>query len=185
MRTMPVSGGPRHGAGGQGASAPVPGTKPKVLIAGVERDQRDAIEAAVRRALPARATGQWSVSLVRIGTQWSVSLTEPGLEPKSFGTDAAGLEQAIRAAIGDPIVTPEPPAAGSPADPGPSGSLRIETRIEHVCRSCRRPFAVLYDARRQEPKVSAPVACPHCWQIDRVEIGDWAASGHDYRTVKL
>jgi hypothetical protein len=43
---------------------------------------------------------------------------------------------------------------------------------------------VVYEARAGEPEVSVAVACPHCWHINRVAVGDWAAAGHEFRAEK-
>ena len=43
---------------------------------------------------------------------------------------------------------------------------------------------MVYEAQPGEPLVLAAVACPHCWQINRAMVGDWAAAGHDFRAEK-
>jgi hypothetical protein len=43
---------------------------------------------------------------------------------------------------------------------------------------------VVYERMPEEPKELAPIACPHCWRIDHIEIGEWAAAGRDYRSEK-
>jgi hypothetical protein len=44
---------------------------------------------------------------------------------------------------------------------------------------------VVYESRPGEALVEAPVACPHCWEGNRVRIGAEAAESRDYRAEKL
>jgi hypothetical protein len=148
-------------------------------VAGVDEDERAPVEAAVRRALAGRDPAeQWSVSLVRLRTLWSVTLSGPGerLRSVSFTAEEHRLSEAINEAIsdGDPAPEEEPP--------DPFGGVPIEKRI--VCEHCRRPILVSYEGQPGEPTEVAPVACPHCWTINRVEIGSGAAVGGDYSADK-
>jgi hypothetical protein len=43
---------------------------------------------------------------------------------------------------------------------------------------------VVYEARPGESLESAPVACPHCWFVNRVLIDAEAAFTRDYRAEK-
>jgi hypothetical protein len=43
---------------------------------------------------------------------------------------------------------------------------------------------VVDDAQPGEPMETAPVACPHCWAVNRVSIGAEAALTRDYRAEK-
>ena len=58
---------------------PVPPQALKILLAGVDKDARGAVEATIREALGARASlGPWSISVVTFGGKWSVTLDGPG-----------------------------------------------------------------------------------------------------------
>jgi hypothetical protein len=173
--------------------AGAPGHRPsglKVLLAGVDSDTRGLVEAAVRHALGSRAVSEkWTVSLVRIGDKWSVTLDgpEPQFRNLSFTASQDRLSSAIREAIGAP-------AAGAKTAAGATGvasgappavtTMGDEVRVRQACESCGQPFTVVYEQRPGETKVVASVACPHCWQINHAEIGDWAAAGRDYRAEK-
>ena len=160
----------------------------KLLVAGVDSDTRSLVESAVRHALGGRAVSEsWTVSLVRIGDKWSVTLDgpEPRFRNLSFTATQERLSTAIREAIGAPaasIGSGAGPGGGiAPASMAGAGS---EARVQHVCERCQQPFAVVYEPRAGETKVLAAVACPHCWEINHLEIGDWAAAGKDYRAEK-
>jgi len=43
---------------------------------------------------------------------------------------------------------------------------------------------VIYETVRDEGEASAPVACPHCWHVNRVLVGESAAESRDYRAEK-
>jgi DNA-directed RNA polymerase subunit RPC12/RpoP len=140
------------------------------------------VEATVRGALGARASsGPWSVSVVSFGDKWSVTLDGPGdqLRGLSFVTDPSQLKDAIRGAIGEDREGAAPGAAPA-ATPPPS----TEARDSHVCGHCGRTVVVVYERMAEEAKELAPIACPHCWKIDHIEIGAWAAAGRDYRSEK-
>jgi len=137
----------------------------------------------VRQALGSRAvTETWTVSLVRIGNQWSVTLDgpEPRFRNLSFATEQDRLGAAIREAVGAPPAAKA--AAGSAGTP--VASPGAEARVPHVCERCQQPFVVAYESRPDETRVLAAVACPHCWEINHLEIGEWAAAGRDYRAEK-
>jgi len=90
-------------------------------------------------------------------------------------TDQGSLADAIRELVEGSAVV-----AGSSAGP----ASPAEERDRHVCESCGQGLLVVYDAQPDEPKVLAPVACPHCWAIGHVEVGAWAAAGREYRSEK-
>jgi hypothetical protein len=50
---------------------------------------------------------------------------------------------------------------------------------------CARPYVLVYEAEPDEPFEESPVACPHCWQICRVQVARSASLGRDYRADKL
>ncbi len=156
----------------------------KLLVAGVDSDTRSLVESAVRHALGARAVSEaWTVSLVRIGDKWSVTLDgpEPRFRNVSFTTTQERLSTAIREAIGAPSATAGPARTSAAL---PTAAAGDEARVRHVCEGCQQPFVVAYEPRPDETKVVAAVACPHCWEINHLEIGDWAAAGKDYRAEK-
>jgi hypothetical protein len=163
-------------------SKPGPSPAIKILLAGVDKDARGAVEATVRKALGARASsGPWSISVVSSGGMWSVTLDGPGdrLRGVSFVAEPSGLFEAIRKAVdGDP--------EGAALSPAPDTALPppTEARDTHVCEHCHRAVVVVYDHRPGEPKERAPLACPHCWKVGHVEIGAWAAAGGEYRSEK-
>ncbi|HXY41104.1 MAG TPA: hypothetical protein VEQ10_15635 [Vicinamibacteria bacterium] len=187
--------------------SPVPTSRPpgtlavdaalKVLVAGVDKDTRSTVEASVRGAFVSRPAGEpWTVSLVQLGGTWSVRVEGPRErgEPVSFTVDTTRLVERLRAAVETgpkPVLAPPAarPAAAAPfavptphggASPGPAGPVREP----HTCERCQQHYVVAYERLPDEPQVRAAVACPHCWGLNFVEIGDWAAAGHDYSAEK-
>lgn len=155
----------------------------KILAAGIPRDERSLVEAAVRHALGSRAASEpWTVSLVKLAGKWSVTMNGPGerFRNLSFTAEEAGLSAAIRERLqaSRPGVTTD---VGATAPAEAAGS---EARDPHTCPHCRQAVVVVYEAHPPEAKVPAPLACPHCWQVSRVDIGAWAAAGRDYRAEK-
>ena len=154
----------------------------RILLAGIDKDSRGAVEATVREALGARpSSGPWSISVVSFGGKWSVTLDGPGdrFRGLSFVTDPSQLSDAIRRAVDGGR---EGAALGIAPDVTPPPST--ETRDTHICGHCGRALVVVYELRPEEPKELAPLACPHCWKVGHVEIGAWAAAGGDYRSEK-
>jgi hypothetical protein len=43
---------------------------------------------------------------------------------------------------------------------------------------------VSYELQPNEPSQLVAVACPHCWKLDRVEVGESAAIERAYRADK-
>jgi hypothetical protein len=162
-----------------------PVTTLKILFAGIDKDARGPVEERVRRVLgPRTAVDAWTVSLVRHGQSWSVTLYGPRdpFRSVSLTSDDAGLERAIREALGDSL--PGPATAG-PRPPAPAAEpalVRVEER--HACTHCRGVLLVVYESKDGESRESAPVACPHCWRVSQVPVGSWAAAGGDYRCEK-
>jgi hypothetical protein len=152
------------------------------MVAGVDKDARSAVEATVREALGARAaSGPWSISVVSLAGKWSVTLDGPGdrLRGLSFMAERHGLADAIREAVGEDYGG----AAHVPAASGPAGSP-TEAREQLACERCGKGVVVVYELRPGDGRALAPIACPHCWSIGHVEIGAWAAAGHEYRAEK-
>lgn len=168
------------------APAAIPATL-KILVAGVDKDARALVEDTVRRALGSRAVSEpWTVSLVRLGAKWSVTLDGPGdrFRNVSFTADEDRLGVTIREFVegnqGGSAGAPAARAAAVPASAPPLG----EVRDRHVCERCHQAVLVVYESQPDEPRQRAPLACPHCWTINQVEIGAWAAAGGDYRAEK-
>jgi len=151
-----------------------------VLVAGVDKDARGSVEASVLQAFAGRDSPEpWTVSLVRVGALWSVTLSGPGerFRNVSFSAQPHRLSEAIREAISRDETAPGPaPRVGTHA----SQPARSRIRDRHVCGSCQQALIVSYEGEPGEPKQPAPVACPHCWSVSRVEIGTWAADGREY-----
>ena len=157
-----------------------------MLVAGLDKDARWAVEACVREALGPRANREaWTVSLVKLSSRWSVTLHGPTERTRtlSFTAEDTSLGPAIRRAIDAEATAPGLTATG--ANRGtPRGDGRQLVQDRHTCRHCERLLIVAYEMRPDEAKEPAPVACPHCWQINHVEVGVWAATGKDYRCDK-
>jgi hypothetical protein len=155
----------------------------RIMIAGVDKDARGAVEDAVRRGLAPRAdSGSWSISVVCLAGKWSVTLDGPGdrLRGVSFVADQGRLAEAIR----EVVDRDHAGAARGSASPGAVGQPPTEVRARHVCDHCGKPMVVVYELQPEEPKQLAALACPHCWKIGHVEVGSWAATGRDYRAEK-
>lgn len=163
-------------------SAPPPSPALRVMVAGVDRDERGAVEASVRQALLASPAdpGPLSVSVVSLAGRWSVTLDSERLRGVSFVVDQARLAEAIREAVGGTEAAAEP-ATAEPEAPAP---WTTEARDPHVCEHCGKAVVVVYERRPDESQEIAPLACPHCWRVGHVPIGAWAATGRDYRAEK-
>jgi hypothetical protein len=172
-----------------------------ILIAGCLRDEKDQIESVVKEAIGERQeAGPWNVSLVKLGTSWSIDLDgpDPDLQGISLSATDDNLKETIASAIGRNGSTGAHKSSGGD---GPLPNLEDMLADEgllaqtvgatpeatdnppgcHECGSCGRSFRVIYEAHFQEPKVKAPVACPHCWQMTDVSIAESAAATQEYR----
>jgi len=168
----------------------------KIMCAGCSKDEREQAEATVRSALgPAADTDVWTISLVKLGSQWSVTLdarTVPG-RSRTLMTPASRLGEAIAEAVRAPKAEAPAgaPAAAAAATSKPAASAPEtaatppEVPGAVVCKKCGHRFKVVYDAQPGEPLRDAPVACPYCWQMNKVQIGTEAAESSDYRAEKL
>jgi len=181
---------PRPVRGARGAPTPISAgsaapaaSRLKILVAGLDKDARGPVEASVRQALGARAADEpWTVSLVRLGGRWSVTLNGPSDRTRSISLTAEDgeLARAIRRAIDADSTLPVQSRFAAAVEPAAPHTVRED----HVCEQCHRPLVVSYESRPGEPKELAPAACPHCWQINQIEIGAWAAEGREYRCEK-
>lgn len=145
----------------------------KLLCAGCSKDEREHADTAVRQALGPRVEqGSWTVSLVKLSGQWSVTLDEPASGVRALTLVAAPGR------LGEAIAEALQPAAPS------SQARTAERRSPGQCGKCRRAFVVSYQAFPDEGEESVPVACPHCWQVNRVLVAESAAEAKDYRAEK-
>jgi hypothetical protein len=159
----------------------------KILCAGCSPEERSAVEAGVRVGLGDRPRRDpWTVSLVKFGTGWSVTLDGPTVRGRRTSFMVPGgaekLADALRSAA-DPSSVALSPAAPERARTGAAGDP--ERRDSHTCSMCARPYVLVYEAEPDEPFEESPVACPHCWQICRVQVARSASLGRDYRADKL
>ncbi len=78
-----------------------------------------------------------------------------------------------------PLAPPRPPPPQAPA------TAHVANRDDcWTCMDCGGVFKVLYEHHPGDTLRMAAVACPHCWKLNHVEIGSWAAEGRDYRSEK-
>jgi len=159
----------------------------KILCAGCSSEERALVEAGVRAGLVEHSRRDpWTVSLVKFGTGWSVTLDGPTLKGRrtSFMVPGPAGPQAVADAVrsaADPSAPVAPAAVSGWSKPiDPEGR-----RDSHKCTVCGGQYLVVYDAEPNEPLEEAPVACPHCWQIAKVQVARSASIGRDYRADKL
>jgi len=157
----------------------------KILCAGGSKEEKEAVETAVRAGLGPRPPAEsWTVSLVKIGRQWSVTMDGP--EKTSPRSTFMAAEGGLREAISDSVARRggAGAAAGGAAAVSPGGGPAGERRHEYKCRKCGTGFVVVYQAEAGESETSVPAACPQCWQIEQVKVGSGAAATSDYRVDK-
>jgi hypothetical protein len=124
--------------------------------------------------------------VVKLAGRWSVTLDAPAARIRGLsvaapqGRLAEAIHQALGGAPGAAAARPAvaPPAASRAPAPAsdPGGPPR--------CDKCGGRFVVVYDTSPGEDLETAPVACPHCWAVNRVLIGAEAALTRDYRAEK-
>jgi hypothetical protein len=158
----------------------------KILCAGCSSEERAAVEAGVRAELGERARRDpWTVSLVKFGTGWSVTLDGPTVKGRrtSFMVPGPAGPEAVASAVRSAA---DPNAASvAVAAPGRPSAPAEGRKDAHTCGSCGKQFVLLYESEPGEPLDDSPVACPHCWQMNRVPVARSAAIGHDYRADKV
>ena len=169
----------------------------QILVAGVDKDGKSRVEAAIRDAFGLRGEYEnWTISLVRMGRQWSVTVSgaDERFKNISFVTDEASIGERITQALEEhgagEAKAPAPvlmPSLGDlpPSELPPSDLSRRDSQNRYACVACQQQFTVTYDKQPDEPLVIAAVACPHCWHINHIEMGAWAAEGNDYRAEKV
>lgn len=159
----------------------------KIMCAGCSKDEREQAEATVRSALgPAADTDAWTISLVKLGNQWSVTLDARTVQgrARTLMTPASRLGESIAEAVSGPRSDGPPPAKPAATLPA-AAAASPDTPGGIACKKCGHRFKVVYDAQPGEPLQDAPVACPYCWQMNKVQIGIEAAETSDYRAEKL
>lgn len=160
----------------------------RVLLAGCSDDERERLESVVRRVIGARAEdGAWNVSLVKVAGKWSGHLDGP--HEKLRGVSFIAAESELRDALLTPLrdvglAGPGSATVSSTGEAPPSDGPKDQQRDRYNCAKCRKVFAVVHPAFPGEGRVNVPVACPHCWQLNQVPVGQWAAAGDDYRAEK-
>jgi len=163
----------------------------KILCAGGSKEEKEAVEAAVRAGIGPRPPGEtWTVSLVKVGRQWSVTMDGP--ERSSPRATFIAGEGRLRDAITESIAhrrgggggaggaRTTMPTGGATGAPGPVG----ERRNAYKCPKCGNGFVVSYEVEEGEGEETVPAACPHCWNIENVKVGVTAAVNSDYRVDK-
>jgi len=141
------------------------------------------VESIVRQSLSSgSAPEEWTVSLVKLADKWSVTLHGPGERPHDFSLMASEerLGEAIREAINERAT----PLSAGGGVAGLGNQPLTETRESSRCERCGLTIVVVYEAQPDEPKERVAVACPHCWALNHVLIGSWAACGQEFRADK-
>ncbi len=162
----------------------------KILAAGCSKEDRERVEDRVKAVLGKRPAGEsWMVSLVKTRGKWSVTVDGPDNRLRGFTFLAseprlsASLMEALQ---GAGFLGPSPGGPPSPTPPSASRPIPAgERRDRHECGQCGKPFLVCYEAQANEPLETVSVACPHCWERNVVAVGQWAATGRDYRAEKV
>jgi len=160
----------------------------KILCAGCSSEERALIEAGVRAGLGERTRRDpWTVSLVKFGTGWSVTVDGPTIKGRrtSFMVPGPAGPQALADAVRS-AADPSAPVASDTPSAGWAAPVDAEGRRDpHKCDVCGGQYVLVYDAEPNEPLEDAPVACPHCWQVGKVQVARSASIGRDYRADKL
>jgi hypothetical protein len=160
----------------------------KILCAGCSSEERAAVEAGVRAGLGERTRRDpWTVSLVKFGTGWSVTVDGPTIKGRrtSFMVPGPAGPQAVADAVASAA---DPTAPVTAASSGSAWTAPVDAagrRDVHKCNLCGGQYLVVYEAEPDEPTEEAPVACPHCWQIGKVQVARSASIGRDYRADKV
>jgi hypothetical protein len=160
----------------------------KILCAGCSSEERALIEAGVRAGLGERTRRDpWTVSLVKSGSGWSVTLDGPTIKGRrtSFVVPGPAGPQAVADAVSS-AADPSASVASAAAASGWAKPIDPEGRRDtHKCNVCGGQYLVVYEAEPDEPLEDAPVACPHCCQVGKVQIARSASIGRDYRADKI
>lgn len=155
----------------------------KILMAGCSDDERALLEPLVRAVIgQSRAQEAWQVTLVKVGKKLWTTMEGPGMPRVTFVVPEDELRASMLDAMRGANLLGETP---SPA-PGEATEESSEMKQDqHSCAGCQKPYVVTYEARPGEPQVVVPVACPNCWHVNQVPVGEWAAVGQEYRSGKV
>lgn len=166
----------------------------KILCAGGSKEEKEAVESAVRAGIGSRPPGEsWTVSLVKVGRQWSVTMDGPD-KSSPRATFIAG-EGRLRDAISQSMAHRHPSGGGASAPAGARNAVPTrgatatsgpasQRRNAYQCPKCGNRFVVSYEIEEGEGEEIVPAACPHCWNIENVKVGITAAVNSDYRVDK-
>jgi DNA-directed RNA polymerase subunit RPC12/RpoP len=157
----------------------------KILCAGCSSEERALVEAGVRAGLGEQTRRDpWTVSLVKFGTGWSVTLDGPTIKGRRTSFMVPG--PAGPQAVADAVRTAADPSAAAASPSSWTAPVDPEGRRDsYKCNVCGGQYLVVYEAEPDEPLEDAPVACPHCWQIGKVQVARSASIGRDYRADKI
>lgn len=118
--------------------------------------------------------------------------TAPGRVPAAPPTPAAGRAATPPTRAAAPVPAPAAPRPGA-TTPAPAAAPAARPtvsaasgprRVPLECVQCHQRFHVTFEAIAGEPEHMTPVACPHCWHMNQVLIGETAADTSDYRAEK-
>ena len=117
---------------------------------------------------------------------------EPDVRPAGRAAPAAAPAAATAPSRAAPAAPPRSAPLPTPADNdnAPAGARSAISpatgprRDRHECAQCHQRFGVTFDAIAGEPEHMSPVACPHCWHMNHVLVGETAADTSDYRAEK-
>ncbi len=109
--------------------------------------------------------------------------TPPKVSPPADATPMRGLSPVTLASLKEQ-------AASTSSDLTPVRGLPAVAPVAKppgvsACSKCGRGFRVVYEAAPGELFEDAPVACPHCWSLNKVKVGSEAAATGDYRADKV
>ena len=171
----------------------------KILCAGGSKEEKEAVETAVRAGLGPRPSKEsWTVSLVKIGRQWSVTVDGPEkTSPRAtFMAAEGGLREAISQSLSPPGTGGQWAGTGGRSGPAPAAAARAgsaaasspgsagERRDAYKCQKCGNGFVVIYEIEPGEGEESVAAACPHCWSNERIKVAVTAAINNDFRVEK-
>lgn len=146
-----------------------------IMIAGCARDERAGVEASVKAAFGHRADSEpWNVSLVHVANRWSIQIDGP--EPAYKGLSLVATSSELTECLREALASTNGASSG-----GPGAAASAEERQErHECEECATAFQVQYACAPGESSDLFPVACPHCWHVNKVPIAEGAGANGDY-----
>lgn len=153
------------------------------LCAGCSQGERDEAEATVKAALGERFRHEsWAVSLVRVGGTWSVTIDGPGFRALSFVSPIPRLAESIL----EHLAPTAPSATSTTSAPAPQAKPSAGiVRDRQECHKCHRAFMVVYELEADEAQDTVSVACPYCWQMNQVLVGESAAYTEAFKAERL